>query len=160
MKYEFESKVKATDFWKASMYRTYHSLIGVCNAVFSVAVILLTLRFWNQANGVVKILLVLACLLFPVFQPLAIIMRAQKQVNTLPENLIIGFDDAGIHVSTDGQHSDVAWDQVRGVAKEQGLVMLMLSAARGYVFTDRILGTEKDAFLTYVEQMVNKSRKG
>ena len=72
MRYQYQSKVRAADFWALSMYRTYHSLVGVCNIVFGIAMILLTVRFWNQVGDVMQAVLFLACLLIPVIQPLGV----------------------------------------------------------------------------------------
>jgi hypothetical protein len=40
MTYQFKSEVTAGDFWKLTMSRTYRSVAGVCNMVFTVAMIL------------------------------------------------------------------------------------------------------------------------
>ncbi len=50
MAYRYESKIRPLDFWLLSMYHTYHSMVGMCNIVFGVAMILLTYRFWAQAG--------------------------------------------------------------------------------------------------------------
>ena len=60
MEYRYETKIRPVDFWKLSMYHTYHSLVGMCNLVFGAAMIGLTVRFWNEANDVIQALLFLA----------------------------------------------------------------------------------------------------
>lgn len=45
MIYQFKSEVTAGDFWKLTMSRTYRSVAGVCNMVFTVAMIYLQQNF-------------------------------------------------------------------------------------------------------------------
>ena len=99
MHYQYQCKIKPIDFWKLSMRRTYRSLVGVCNIVFGVAMMLLTVRFWNQAGDVVQALLFLACLLVPVIQPTGVYLKAKAQVAVIPQGTELSFHEDGIHVT-------------------------------------------------------------
>lgn len=158
MRYQYESKIRPLDFWALSMYRTYHSLVGVCNIVFAVAMILLTVRFWAQASDGVQALLFLACLLIPVIQPLGVYLKAKAQVSVIPQGTRLVFSEDGIHVTLGQQQEQIRWDKVKGVRREANMVIVYTDANHGYMLTDRVLGREKDAFFQFVE--VHLTNKG
>lgn len=152
MRYQYESKVRPLDFWALSMFRTYHSLVGVCNIVFGIAMILLTLRFWNQASDAVQALLFLACLLIPVIQPLGVYLKAKAQVSLIPKGTMLVFSEDGIHVTLGQQQEHIRWDKVKGVRREANMVIVYTDVNHGYMLTNRVLGKEKDAFFRFVEE--------
>lgn len=155
MQYQFQCKIKPIDFWKLSMRRTYRSLVGVCNIVFGVAMILLTVRFWNQAGDIVQTLLFLACLLVPVIQPLGVYLKSKVQVSVIPQGTELTFDEDGIHVTLGAEREFIRWNKVRGVRKEGGMIIVYTDANHGYMLTKRVLGSAKNDFYQYVKAHMN-----
>lgn len=156
MHYQYQSKVRAVDFWALSMFRTYHSLVGVCNIVFGIAMILLTVRFWNQASDAVQALLFIACLIIPVIQPLGVYLKAKAQVSVIPQGTELVFSDDGIHVTLGNEQQQIRWNKVRGIRKEAGIVIVYTDANHGYMLTNRVLGKEKEAFYRDVEAQIKR----
>lgn len=157
MRYQYRSKIRPIDFWALSMRRTYRSLVGMCNIVFGVAMIVLTLRFWNQANDIVQTLLFLACLLIPVIQPLGVYLKAKVQVSVIPQGTELAFGENGIHVTLNGEQEFIAWNKVKGVRKEGRMVIVYTDANHGYMLTNRVLGSERDEFYQYVKAHIKKA---
>lgn len=151
MSYQYQCKITPADFWKLSMRRTYRSMAGVCNIVFGAAMILLAIRFWDQANDIVQALLFLACLLIPVIQPLGVYLKAKAQVSMLPQGTELAFDEEGIHVALGGEREFIRWNKVRGVRKEGSMIIVYTDANHGYMLTKRVLGSDKDDFYRYVK---------
>ena len=156
MRYQYQSKVRAADFWALSMYRTYHSLVGVCNIVFGIAMILLTVRFWNQASDAVQAVLFLACLLIPVIQPLGVYLKAKAQVSVIPQGTELVFAEDGIHVTLGSEQQHIRWTKVRGIRKEAGIIIVYTDVNHGYMLTNRVLGEDKEAFYRDVEAQIKK----
>lgn len=156
MRYQYQSKVRPVDFWALSMYRAYHSLVGVCNIVFAIAMILLTVRFWNQASDAVQAFLFLACLLVPVIQPLGAYLKAKAQVSVIPQGTQLVFAEDGIHVTLGDKSEQIRWDKVKGVRKEAGIVIVYTDVNHGYMLTRHVLGRERDDFYRYVEARINE----
>ncbi len=152
MHYQYQCKIKPIDFWKLSMRRTYRSLVGVCNIVFGVAMILLTLRFWNQANDVVQALLFLACLLIPVIQPLGVYWKAKAQAAVIPQGTELSFHEDGIHVTLGDEREFICWNKVKGVRKEGSMIIVYTDANHGYMLTKKVLGKERNEFYQYVKR--------
>ena len=149
MRYQYKSEVRALDFWALSMSRTYHSIVGVCNIVFGTAMILLTVRFWEQAGNVTQALLFFACLLIPVIQPLGIFLKSKAQVMLIAQGAELVFADDGLHVSYNGQNQHIRWDKIKGVKKQAGMVIIYTDINHGYMLTSRVLGKDREEFYNY-----------
>lgn len=156
MRYQYQCKVRAVDFWALSMYRTYHSLVGVCNIVFGIAMILLTVRFWNQAGDALQAVLFFACLLIPVIQPLGVYLKAKARVSVIGQGTELVFAEDGIHVTLGGEKERIPWKKVRGIRKEAGIIIVYTDANHGYILTNHVLGSEKADFYHYVESHIKQ----
>lgn len=85
MEYQYKCRITAWDFFRLTMRQTYRSMAGMCNLVFTVAMILLTAKFWSQSGEVLQVLMLIGCLLFPVIQPAAIYAKARRQAAAVPQ---------------------------------------------------------------------------
>lgn len=159
MSYQYRCTIKPIDFWVLSMRRTYSSLVGVCNIVFAVAMILLAVQFWNQAGDVVQALLFLACLIIPVIQPMCVYIKAKAQVSVIPQGTELAFGEDGIHVTLGSEQQFIRWNKVTGVRREPGMVIVYSDASHGYILTNRVLGNEKEDFYNYVKAHISASGK-
>ena len=145
MTYQFKSEVTAGDFWKLTMSRTYRSVAGVCNMVFTVAMILFTAKFFRTSGDLMQMLMLFGCLLFPVIQPIAIYLKAKGQD--------LSFDDAGLHVTVGKEKESIGWKKLR-VANEPGMMIVFSDARHGYMLTNRILGAQKEPFFAFAKERI------
>lgn len=153
MEFRFENKTTTMDLWKLSMHRMYHSMVGVCNIIFTAALIALTVRFWN-IHIAFRVMMIFACVLFPIIQPVAIWKRAARQIAAMPKDMMTEINKTGVHVTGDGKKSHLPWNRIRGAVKEYGMVLLVTDAGRGYMLTDKTLGDQKEAFLKFVDENI------
>lgn len=149
MKYKFNYKNNTIDFWKLSMYFMYGSIVGVCNIIFMVAMILLSLKMWSDASDYMRILLLIVSCIFPILQPLGIYARAKRQA-ALSKEIEICFSDAGIHVRTGNESSDLAWKNIKRVSKKPDMIIIFSTTTHGFVLTNKVLGKQKSEFYRYV----------
>lgn len=156
MKYKFNYQTTAFDIWQLSMYGIYGSMVGVCNIIFTVAMLLLAVRFWGDVNSFMKILLILGICLFTIIQPAVVYKRGKRQVATVPDDMEIGFDDQGIHVKTEKQSSDLKWNTIKGVSKKPSMILIFSTDKHGFLLTNKMLGKEKEAFYDYVVSKIKK----
>lgn len=103
MEYQYKCRITAWDFFRLTMRQTYRSMAGMCNLVFTVAMILLTAKFWSQSGEVLQVLMLIGCLLFPVIQPAAIYAKARRQAAAVPQDVRLTFDEKGLLVTTGGE---------------------------------------------------------
>lgn len=158
MKYHFTVNTTASDLWQLSMYGTYGSILGVTNAVFTAAMVLLAVRFFSGASIVLKCMLVAAICIFPVIQPLLVYLRAKKQARNLPGEVSLCFDEQGMHVSIGAQKEDIAWGAVRGITKKPTLMVIYSSAQHGYVLNNKVLGEQKVEFYHYICSNIDQKK--
>ncbi|MBP3813383.1 MAG: YcxB family protein [Butyrivibrio sp.] len=150
MEYKYMCDVKASDLWKMAMVRTYKAAIGVVNIVFTVAMILLVFRFWKTAPDILRVLMIFGCLVFPVIQPLATYGMCVKQLENMPRDMELKFDDVGVHVSTGGQSELIRWNKVKNAIKRSNMIVVMSDDSHGYMLTNRVLGNEKEEFYNFL----------
>ena len=150
MEYKYMCDVKASDLWKMAMVRTYKAAIGVVNIVFTVAMILLVFRFWKTAPDILRVLMIFGCLVFPVIQPLATYGMCVKQLENMPRDMELRFDDVGVHVSTGGQSELIRWNKVKNAIKRSNMIVVMSDDSHGYMLTNRVLGNEKEEFYNFL----------
>jgi hypothetical protein len=158
MRYEFKCQTSALDVWKLSMYQTYRSPVGMVNLVFTVALILLTAKFWNQVPDALQLLLLFGCLLFPVVQPVGVYVRAKKQVNSVEQGTELVFDDRGVHVSTSEERADIKWKNIRRIVKEPHMLIVFTDGVHGYMLTNKVLGAEREEFYAYAAAQIGQEQ--
>lgn len=156
MNYKFIYKTTAFDLFQLSMYGIYGSMVGVCNIIFTFAMVLLTAKFWGDVNIFVKILFITAIILFPAIQPAVVYMRAKRQLATVPHDMEIGFDDEGIHVKTKNVNSDLNWNTIKRVIKKPSMIVIFTTAKHGFIITNKMLGAEREAFYRYLNSKIKK----
>ena len=133
-----------------AMVRTYRSPLGVVNIVFTVAMVLLTLRFWGQAPDMLRVLMIIGVILFPVIQPLAIYGKSVKQLEDMPRDMELSFDDSGVHVSTGGRREDISWKKIKNAIRRRDMIVVMSDDSHGYMLTNRVMGNDKDEFYSFL----------
>lgn len=145
------------DFFRLSMRQTYHSVAGMCNLVFTVAMILLAAKFWNQSNDILQVLMLLGCLLFPVVQPIAVYMKAKRQAAASPKGVELAFDDCGLVVTAGEAKESLGWDRLR-VTEQPNMIIVFSDARHGYMLTNRVLGNEKDDFFSFAQSRIEHEK--
>lgn len=156
MKYTFTINTSVSDLWQLSMYGIYGSIIGITNVVFTVTMILLTVRYFAGAHIILKCLMIIGISLFTVIQPLAVYLRARKQVKGMPQGVNLGFDDQGIHIVLGDQKSDIEWAAVRGITRKPTLLVIFSSEQYGFVLNNKLLGEQRKEFYDYISSKVEK----
>ena len=131
-------------------------MAGLCNLIFTVAVASLAVSKWGTLGIIYKLLLILGCSLFTVIQPLIIYRKACRQAAAIVHETHISFDDKGVHVRLGEESSDIKWNKLLRVSKKPGMIVLFTDASHGYVLSNRILGSEKEAFYRYVSARMNQ----
>ncbi len=150
MEYKFKSDVKAADLWRISMRRTYRTPAGIVNIVFTVAMILLALRFWGTTSDFLRTLMLFGCILFPIIQPLAVFGMSAKQLDDMPKDLELTFSDRGVKVTTGEKSENMPWRRIKNAIKQKNMIVIMSDDRHGYMLTDRVLGQEKDEFYNFL----------
>lgn len=155
MKYEFTSKLRTFDYWLLSMYNTYRSVVGAFNILFFISMILIAYKFWNSANDIVQVIIFLGLLVTPVIHPFGVYLKAKSQVLLTPKDGVkMVFNETGIHITVGDKNEVIRWNKVAGVSRKCGMVIIYSDPAHGYILTNRVLGEEKEKFLSYLKEQL------
>ena len=150
MEFKYKSDVKAADLWAIAMRRTYRSPAGIVNIIFTVAMVLLTVRFWGTASELIRSLMLFGCILFPIIQPLAVFGMSMKQLEDLPKNLELSFSDSGVCVTTGEKSESLPWRRIKNAIRQKNMIVIMSDDRHGYMLTNRVLGQEKEEFFNFL----------
>ena len=150
MEYRFKCDVKAADLWKMAMARTYKSPLGLVNIIFTVAMVLLTVRFWISASDLFRVLMALGCILFPIVQPLAIYGNSVKQLEDLPRDMELLFNDDGARIFVGEKSELLSWKRIKNAIRRNNMIVIMSDDSHGYMLTNRVLGDQKEEFYQYI----------
>jgi hypothetical protein len=150
MEYRFKCDVKALDLWKMAMTRTYKSIVGLVNVIFTIAMILLTIRFWAETSDLFRVLMVLGCILFPIIQPLAIYGNSVKQLENLPRDMELLFNEGGVRVFVGDKSELLRWNRIKNAIRRNNMIVVMSDDSHGYMLTNRVLGDQKEEFYQYI----------
>ncbi len=154
MRYKYTYRTTARDLWQLSMYYIYGSLAGLCNIIFTVAAFALGFSRWDQAQGLMRCLIVLGCCLFTVIQPLMIYVKAKKQTAGITQDTQVTIDDNGLHIRVGNDTSDLPWNSVKRISRKPAMIIVFSDTTHGFVFTNRVLGNEKEEFYRYAASKV------
>lgn len=159
MEYHFKCDIKATDLWKISMKQTYRSFLGVINVIFAISMIAMTIKLWNGADVPARILMILCCLIFPVFQPLAILGKSCKQLEQQPGDVELFFHNNGIQVVCGEKKEMISWNRVTRVIYRSDMIVVKTGESHGYMIMNRTMGEQKEAFYRDLLERLNKQKK-
>jgi lipopolysaccharide export LptBFGC system permease protein LptF len=154
MRYTYTYRTTARDLWQLSMYYIYGSLAGLCNIIFTVAAFALGFSRWDQAQGIVRCLIVLGCCLFTVIQPLMIYAKAKKQAAGIAQDTQVSIDDNGLYIRVGDDTSQLPWKSVKRISRKPAMIIIFSDTTHGFIFTNRVLGNEKEEFYRYASSKV------
>ncbi len=156
MNYQFTYETKPLDLWQLSMYGMYRSMVGVINIIFTIAMVMLTIRFWEESNLIIRMILIMGMGLFTVIQPLLVYLRAKRQLSSVSSKIKLKIDDLGVLVETNNQRSQMKWKTIKGISKKPTLIILYTSAKHGFILTNKVLGNQREAFYKDVLSKIRK----
>ena len=123
-----------------SLVNIYRSLLGVINIIFSVSMILVTFRFWEEAAWIYRGLMLLGIALFPILQPAAIYLRSRRIVSRIPDGLEMHIGPHGISISSDSDSTMLAYSDLTAVELIAGMVIIQTKEKQGYALSRQVLG--------------------
>ena len=148
----FQSEVTALDCWKSAMRRIYRSIAGIINIIFTGAMIALAVSFLDSAKVLERSIILLGCVWFPVIQPVIIYVQQRKSIKNMTKNMVLSFSEKGMQVQVEDKKEDIPWKKLDHIAIEPGMVILFSDAKHGYIVTNRSMGQEREAFLSFLKQ--------
>ena len=156
MEYRFRSDIRAKDLWILAMLRIYKGFIGIINIVFTISVLFMSIRLFADANIFFRMIMILLSILFPVIQPAAIYGKCVKQLEMLPKDLELVFNDSGVLVLCGGKKEKIPWKNISNAIKQKNMIIIFSGEKHGYMISDRELGEKKEEFFKFICRKINK----
>jgi hypothetical protein len=159
-RFHFHIQMDAKDLWMFSMYHANKGYLGVFNVLFTLASLYLLVTQWSQTGMGRRLLLLVCVLMFTVWQPGLLFLKAMKQLKNdrMKSPMDMTFTKEGFTVTQKDQSMDVAWDQIRGVVGIRGEYILYMGQMRAYLIPDRILGQDKEKFAGFLREVLPGER--
>ena len=151
MNYKFSVTAKPYDFFKMCMRETYTLPLGICNIVFFVAVVLMTVKFYADADTVVRGLLVIMCLVFPVIQPFCVYRRAVGLSRSMPKDMTMETTEKGLLVRVGELSETVDYSKIKKVMTTRDCLIINVGGRNGYFLFNRVLGDRKEEFAEFLK---------
>lgn len=158
--FQFHIQVEAGDLWRFSMYHANKGYLGVFNVLFTLASVYLLVAKWTSSTVPYRLLLLVCALMFTVWQPGLLFLKAMKQARNqrlkLPMDMTFGKE--GFRVSQGEESMEVTWDQIGRVVGIPGEYILYMGRMRAYLLPDRVMGEEKAKFGEFLREVLPKER--
>ena len=154
MDFKFNITAKASDFFKMSMKKIYKTPIGIFNIIVSVSALVATIRVYGTSSTIMRGILVMLCILFPLVQPFSIYMRSLALVKMLPKGLTIETKANGLWVTTPDRSELVSYDRIKSINDAGDCLIVSLGGRHGYVLFNRIMEGRKEEFAAFLRSRV------
>ncbi|NBF39477.1 MAG: hypothetical protein GVY14_03585 [Spirochaetes bacterium] len=138
--YRFHYRVTPSDLMILSLVSIYRSLPGIINIIFSISMILVAFRFWEEAAWIYRALMLLGIVVFPVLQPAAIYLRSRRIVSRMPEGLEMYIGPEGITISGPNDSNSLAYSELTAVKLVAGMIIIHTKGKQGYALSRQVLG--------------------
>lgn len=135
----FQVQITAKDLWIFSMYHSNKGYLGVFNVLFTAASLWLLVTRWSQVSLAYRLLLMVCVLMFTVWQPMLLYMKAAKQAKNpaVREPMDMTCSAQGILIEQNGQSQQVTWEQIVRVEQVRGLLILYMGRVHAYLIPER-----------------------
>ncbi len=143
------------------MGNIYKNWTGIINVIFTAAFLVLAVRKWTEYPLWGKVLCILAVLIFPLFQPLAVWGRSVRESENITEETTLSFDDKGMEIRVKDHVQRIPWNRFfgRGLLKLRGLLVVIPDGNHAYLLPDRATGAEKEALAEYIVKRCGGAEK-
>ncbi len=155
MNLELDYKIDPLDMTLMSLKGIYKTIVGIVNIVFTFASIGLLIRFWADLGILLKVVLIITSLAFPIFQPIVLYNRAKRQLANINKSTKMRFDYKGFHITIDDLTSSIPWKKVKRVSKTNRAFVLYVSEKEGYILSKKLLGDNFELLYNFIIDKTN-----
>ncbi|GLC82572.1 hypothetical protein LBYZC6_46860 [Lacrimispora brassicae] len=143
------------------MYHSYRGMQGLFNIIFSAAAVFLLITTWSSNSTSYRVLLVVCALMFTVWQPGILYLKALKQAKTpMFQNIMtLSFDEEGILVSQGEESLPIAWENVSKVDRVRDMMILYMDRVHAYLLPDSVVGEKKAAVRGLIKEKLPPERR-
>ena len=157
----FTVKLTAKDLWKFSLYHSNKGMLGIFNVIFSLAAIFLLVTTWRSNTVMYRALLIVCALMFTVWQPFLLYLKAAKQSKrpVIQNPMDLSFSREGIVVTQGTERLELIWENIGRVERIRGMIIVYMGKVRAYLLPDTITGEKKEELLDLFRESLPAERR-
>lgn len=153
--------ITAKELWIFSMYHANAGFMGIFNVLFSLAALYLLIFRWSSTTVPYRCLLVVCALIFTVWQPFLLWMKAAKQAKrpAVKNPMRLRFDDEMLTVSQEENLADFTWEQMGRLDAKPSMYILYMDRVHAYLIPKAALKNQEEAFRELVTVHLPKEKR-
>ena len=157
----FRIQITAKDLWMFSMYHSNKGYLGVFNLFFTLASLWILVTRWSDVTVAYRILLLICVLMFTVWQPALLYMKAAKQAKTkaVKEPMDMTCSKEEILIEQAGQSQEITWDQIVKVEQVRGLLIIYMGRVHAYLIPEQAAAVCRDQLLEIIRANLPVERR-
>lgn len=152
---KYTYKLEKGDMWRYRMLMQYSSLAGVVQVIFMISMVILIVTKWSSSESFFQVVMIFACLLFPVFQPLAFYGQCINEYDPYKPEHTISFDNFGMNVVVHSHVQSFKYDSIKAVYNRPGMILIQPDDIHLYIIPSRVLGNDKPALAKFLKEQIN-----
>ena len=158
--FSFPVTLNAAELWKFSMYHANKGYLGVFNVLFTIAAVYLLITQWAVVSGPYRVLLVMCVLMFTVWQPGTLYLKAKRQAQApaVREPMVLSFGDDGVTVEQDGQTGTIPWEAMYQIVGNKWQFILYKDRIHAFLLPKSVAGEKEEKLRAYFKEKMPKAR--
>ena len=102
--------------------------------------------------------MVLAFLLFPVIQPLVMLLRGKRSADAIREDTTLILTEKGLEIRVLDHRQEIPWKKFLPVVRRPGLTVLRPDRTHAYFLPDRVTGKEAQEVLAFLQEKTGNGK--
>ncbi len=158
--FSFSITLDAKELWKFSMYHANKGYLGVFNVLFTIAAVYLLITQWAVVSGPYRLLLVMCVLMFTVWQPGSLYLKAKRQAKApaVKEPMVLSLGDDGVTVIQGGQTGNISWEAMYQAVGTPWQIILYKDRIHAFLIPKSAAGENETKLRAYLKEKMPKSR--
>lgn len=159
--FHFHIQITAKDLWRFSMYHSNKGYLGVFNILFTLAALWLLVTRWGEVTVPYRLLLIVCALMFTVWQPFLLYLKARKQAagKAVKEPMDITCTREGLVVEQSGQKQEVRWEEAGRLERGIRQYIIYMDRIHAYLLPDEAVGDQKEQLTALFQEVLPKERR-
>ena len=142
------------------MYHANRGYLGIFNGLFTIAALYLLVTQWAVVSGPYRMLLILCVLMFTVWQPGSLYLKAKRQakVPAVREPMILSFGNSGVTVEQSGQIGTIPWQAMNQIAGNKWQFILYKDRIHAFLLPKSVVGSKEADLRAFLKEKMPRRR--
>lgn len=155
-KVSFRVQVKL-DFKSLGQFLLYHyytQVSGLFSLLLSVLALVFAIWRWPVLTVQGKCVLILIALMFTVLQPLMILMRGKRQLQSedFQDSFSYLFNESGVSISQGDRSQQFPWEDIKKIRYRKDAVYVYMTSVQAFVLPREQCGKRFDELVAYMKE--------